>query len=108
MEVQWGAIQVTIKRVCTDFFWKGLRSFMHRYICECDTCQRVKGENISPIGLLQPLPILERNWTDISMDFIEGLSRSQGCEVILVVIDLLSKYAHFMCLAHPYTASFVD
>lgn len=70
-------------------------------------CQRAKGENISPPGLLQPIPIPEKNWTDISMDFIKGLPRSQGYEVITVVVDRLSKYAHVLPPAHPYTAASV-
>lgn len=38
------------------------------------------------------------------MNFIEGLSSSQGKKVIMVVVDRFSKYAHFVALAHPYTA----
>lgn len=38
------------------------------------------------------------------MDFISGLPRSKGKEVIFVVVGRLTKFAHFMSLTHPYTA----
>ncbi|PKI54887.1 hypothetical protein CRG98_024718 [Punica granatum] len=41
------------------------------------------------------------------MDFIEGLPKSGGKEVIFVVVDRCTKYAHFMALAHPYSATIV-
>ena len=55
-------------------------------------------------GLLTPLPIPHEVCTDISINFIIGLPKSEGKEVIFLVVDRISKYAHFMALHHPFTA----
>lgn len=69
----------------------------------CVTCQASKYDSSAYPCLLQPLPIPEDVWIDVSLDFITGLPRSKGKDVILVVVDRLSKYAHFVTLAHPFT-----
>ena len=46
-------------------------------------------------------------WSDISLDFIEGLPRVNGKSIILTVVDRFSKHAHFIALSHPYTAASV-
>jgi hypothetical protein len=60
----------SIHRARKDLFWPGMKADMKKFIRECDTCQKVKAENLSPADLLQPLPIPERHWLSISMDFI--------------------------------------
>ena len=95
----------TLHRAKSEFYWEGMRKEVRRFIKECDICQQNKSENIHPAGLMQPLPIPTKVWTDISLDFIEGLPNSESYSVIMVVVDRLSKYAHFIPISHPYTAS---
>ena len=77
---------------------------MIEFVTACLTCQQHKGEHVPTPGLLQPLPIPFKPWTDISMDFIEGLPKSNHKEDILVVVDRFSKYSHFISLSHPFSA----
>ncbi|XP_026451403.1 uncharacterized protein LOC113351675 [Papaver somniferum] len=57
--------------------------------------------------VMAPLPIPEQAWEHISMDFILGLPKSKGREVILVIVDKFTKFRHFIALIHPYTAASV-
>ncbi|GMI89932.1 hypothetical protein HRI_002662500 [Hibiscus trionum] len=80
-----------------------MKKEVKRLVRECSTCQRNKIDLVHPRGLLQPLPIPEAAWSSISMDFIEGLPMSRKRDVILVVVDRLTKYGHFIAMAHPFT-----
>lgn len=80
---------------------------VRKLVAKCDTCQRNHYETILPPGLLQPNKIPDGAWLDISMDFIEGLPKSGGMSVILVIVDRFTKYAHFLPLSHPYSAASV-
>ncbi|KAG2667812.1 hypothetical protein I3760_15G132600 [Carya illinoinensis] len=81
-----------------------MRKDVRTFIRECNTCQRNKVETLHPASLLQPLPILKKNWVDINMDFVEGLPPSKGYIVVIVVVDRLSKFSNLLPLHHPYIA----
>lgn len=96
--------QGTYRRVQLIFYWCNMKLEIFKWVSECDVCQRIKSKNVHTPGLLQPLPILEQVWQDISMDFMEGLPSSTGKNVVLVVVDRLSSYGHFLALKHPFSA----
>jgi hypothetical protein len=101
------SFQKTVQRVNKLFYWPHMRSDIRTYIAECEVCQRHKYKTLSPAGLLQPLPVPDYIWSKLSMDFIDALPNSRGYTVIMVVVDRLSKAAHFVALKHPYTATSV-
>ena len=76
-----------------------------KYVLECDICRRVKASHLRLAGTLQPLNIPEWKWEDISMDFIVGLPRTQKVyDSIWVVVDRLTKSAHFIPVNTRYSA----
>lgn len=68
-------------------------------------CQQAKHKHVKSLGLLAPLPIPAAPWEDLTMDFIEGLPRSEGCDMIMVVLDRFTKFVHFVPLRHPFNAT---
>jgi hypothetical protein len=79
------------------FWWTKMKIEIARYVAKCDICQQVKAVHLKSAGPLQPLPIPTWKWEDISMDFIVGLPKtSRGYDSILVIMDRLTKLAHFL------------
>ncbi|MCI14924.1 CCHC-type integrase, partial [Trifolium medium] len=94
----------TIARIQAQFYWKNMRQDIKEYVQQCLICQQAKTSNSVPAGLLQPLPIPDQVWEDVAMDFITGLPNSFGFSVIMVVIDRLTKYSHFVAQKTEYTS----
>jgi hypothetical protein len=97
----------TLHRICAAFYSPSAHRRVREFVHGCSVCQRNKTEHLHPVGLLQPLPGPDQVWSDISMDFIEGFPKIGGKSVILTVVDRFSKYAHFIPLSHPCSASSV-
>ncbi|KAL4028569.1 hypothetical protein IC575_011766 [Cucumis melo] len=92
-----------LKRV---YWWRNMKREVVEFVSRCLVCQRVKAPRQKPAGLLQPLSIPEWKWENVSMDFITGLPRTlRGFTVIWVVVDRLTKSAHFVPGKSTYTAS---
>jgi len=81
-----------------------LKKDVQDYVSKCQVCQQAKLEHSRLLGLLQPLPVPTQAWHTTSLDFIEGLLKSKKIDTILVVVDKLTKYGHFIPLSHPYTS----
>jgi hypothetical protein len=85
-----------------QFWWRGMKHEAAHYVSECDTYRKVKTDYMKPGGLLQPLSIPKWKWDDISMDFNVGLPlTARKFDSIWVIMDQLSKSAHFI-LIHTY------
>jgi hypothetical protein len=63
---------------------------------------RIRERESRGLGILQPLSIPSQRWEEVSMDFITGLPKYGVMNVIVVVVDRLTKYAHFVSLSHHF------
>ncbi|KAL1564196.1 hypothetical protein AAHA92_06571 [Salvia divinorum] len=80
-----------------SFWWDGMKRDIASFVEKCLACQQVKALHQRPYGKLQPLEIPEWKWEHIAMDFVMGLPKTrQGNTAIWVIIDRLTKSAHFI------------
>ncbi|GJR73717.1 putative nucleotidyltransferase, ribonuclease H [Tanacetum coccineum] len=88
------------------FWWNGMKQDVATFVSKCMTCQQVKIEHQRASGLLQPLEIPMWKWDEISMDFVTGLPTTQKRhDAIWVVVDRLTKSAHFLPIRKNYGIS---
>ena len=95
---------VTYRKLKQLFAWPSMKKMTKVFVQQCQICLQAKPDRAKYPGLLQPLPVPDGAWQVVSLDFIEGLPMSDYANCILVVVDKFSKYAHFLPLAHPFTA----
>ncbi|KAJ0017607.1 hypothetical protein Pint_10283 [Pistacia integerrima] len=86
------------------YWWSGMKREIAEFVSRCLICQQVKAEHQRPEGPLQPLPIPEWKWEHITMDFVIGLPRTRnGHDNIWVIVDRLTKSAHFLPIKMTYS-----
>ncbi|MDI6015458.1 reverse transcriptase domain-containing protein [Escherichia coli] len=83
--------EVTTSLVGRQFFWPGYAGDIRRFIRNCTTCRASNAWKERRQGLLKPLPVPDRIWSELSMDFVTDLPESNGCTNLLVVTDRLGK-----------------
>jgi len=82
-----------------NFWWQGMKRDVAQFVSACLTCQKAKVEHQRPSGNLQPLEIPVWKWDNISMDFVTHLPRTfRGHDTIWVIVDRLTKSAHFLAM----------
>jgi len=86
----------TLAAVKSSYRWPTVYEDTKRFIDNCYDCRRVKPRYESPVGLLTSLPIPDRPWLDIVMDFVTGLPLCEGMDAVLMVVDRLLKERHYI------------
>lgn len=99
----WGILK-TLDLISRTFSWPGLREDVSAFVARCVRCQQIKVDHRAPQGELIPLPIPDRPWSTIGVDFIVKLPVSGGFDSIMVVVDHYSKSAHFIPAKESWTA----
>ena len=95
----------TLERFKQNYYWPKMAEEVQDYIKSCDICQREKVSRHKKYGLLDPLEVPYRPWLSTLMDWIVELPELGGCMQIWVIVDRLTKIAHFIPLKTGITAT---
>ncbi|KAD5318253.1 hypothetical protein E3N88_18199 [Mikania micrantha] len=88
-----------------DYWWPGMKFNVMQYVNRCLTCAQVKAEHQKPYGYVQPLEVPEWKWEHVTMDFITKLPKTaKRHDTIWVIVDRLTKSAHFLPIRETYTS----
>ncbi|MCO5566720.1 hypothetical protein L7F22_020399 [Adiantum nelumboides] len=99
-------INSTLEKLERSFFWPKLRKDVYNYVQKCQVCQKVKSSHQKPAGLLQPLPIPDGPFQDISMDFVGPLPTSHHSRntMCFTIVDRFSKFVMLILCKHTSSA----
>ncbi|CAJ0920656.1 unnamed protein product, partial [Ranitomeya imitator] len=88
----------TSELLARTYCWPHMVRDVKDYIQACVSCAQNRSPRQRPAGLLYPLPVADRPWEMVGMDFVVGLPKSRGCSIIWVVTDHFSKMVHLVPL----------
>jgi hypothetical protein len=95
----------TMARLTSTCWWPGMKAMIADYVRGCLTCAATKPSLQKPAGTLRPLPIPDKPWRVITIDFVGPLPRTADYfNYVLVVQDKFSKMAHFIATTTNVTA----
>ncbi|GJW26868.1 putative reverse transcriptase domain-containing protein [Tanacetum coccineum] len=98
-----GDVRTLIMDEAYRYWWPRMKKDIAEYVIKCLTCLKVKAEHQRPSGLLRQLEIPVWKWEGIAMNFVTKLSRtSNGHDTIRVIVDQLTKSAHFLSMRVDY------
>ena len=95
----------TLELVSRNYWWPQMSRYIGRYVSTCDMCLRTKSHRQRPVGELNPLLIPNSPWDTVSVDFIVELPQSSGHDAVMVVVDSVTKRAHFVSTVTTITAA---
>ncbi|GMG20105.1 unnamed protein product [Ambrosiozyma monospora] len=99
-------VEKTFELLSRTVYWPKLKNTVKKYVKTCDTCQRMKSSTSHKNGLFNPLEVPVGRWTHVTMDFVTGIPRTdQGFDAIMIVVDRLSKRAHFLPCTKDFSSA---
>ncbi len=97
-------ITASLQLISDRFWWPSLQADTITFVQQCTVCNMSKSSHQRPAGLLQPLPVPQRPWSHIAIDFVTDLPNSRNYTTILTVIDRFSKACRLVPLPKLPTA----